>query len=184
MKGGQAQHLARVWDPFLRCAHWTLVLTVAGAWFTQEGWGRWHEWLGYAALAVVISRITWGWIGPPYARFGHFIQSPAATLRYARQVIQHAEPRYVGHNPLGACMIVLLLLWVILVSATGWIYTTDAFWGVEWVEKMHGALSDLLIALVALHLAGVIFTSWRQRENLVGAMLHGAKRPADGRDVE
>ncbi len=94
-----------------------------------------------------------------------------------------AEPRYLGHNPLGAYMIVLLVLTVILVSATGWLYTTDAFWGVEWVEELHEALSDLLIAFVALHVAGVVFTSFRQRENLVGAMLHGAKRPADEGDI-
>jgi len=183
MKGGQARPAVRVWDPFLRIAHWTLVLTVAGAWLTQEGWGRWHEWLGYAALAVVIARIAWGWVGPPNARFSHFVESPAVTLQYAQLVMNHAEPRYLGHNPLGAYMILLLALTVILVSATGWLYTTDAFWGMEWVEALHEALSNVLIAFVVLHVAGVIFTSFRQRENLVGAMLHGSKRPADERDV-
>ncbi len=183
MKDGQVRPAVRVWDPFLRIAHWTLVLTVAGAWLTQEGWGRWHEWLGYAAMAVVIARIAWGWVGPTYARFSHFVKSPAATLHYAWQVMNHAEPRYLGHNPLGAYMIVLLALTVILVSVTGWLYTTDAFWGIEWVEELHGALSNVLIAFVVLHVAGVVFTSFRQHENLFGAMLHGSKRPAGERDI-
>jgi cytochrome b len=183
MKDGQAQSSVRVWDPFVRIAHWTLVLTVAGAWLTQEGGGRWHEWLGYAALAVVIARVAWGWVGPARARFSQFVRSPAATLRYAQRLVNHAEPRHIGHNPLGAYMIILLVLMIILVSATGWLYTTDAFWGVEWVEDLHEALSDALIALVILHVAGVVFTSVRQRENLVGAMLHGAKRPAGEHDV-
>ena len=39
--------------------------------------------------------------------------------------------------------------------------------------------AGLLIILVALHLAGVIFTSIRQKENLVKAMVTGMKRPAD-----
>jgi cytochrome b len=173
----------KVWDPFVRIAHWTLVLTVAGAWLTQEGGGRWHEWLGYAALAVVIARVAWACVGPSHARVSHFVRSPAETLHYAQQVINHTEHRFVGHNPLGAYMIVLLVLTVILVSATGWLYTTDAFWGVEWVEELHEALSNVLIAFVALHVAGVVFTSLRQRENLVGAMLHGSKRPAGEHDV-
>jgi len=184
MKREQARPSVRVWDPFVRIAHWTLVLTVAGAWLTQVGGGRWHEWLGYAALAVVIARVAWGRIGSSYARFGRFVRSPAATLHYAQQVMRHAEPRHIGHNPLGAYMIVLLVLTVILVSATGWLYTTDAFWGIKWVEDLHQAVSDVLVALVTLHVAGVVFTSFRQRENLVGAMLHGAKRPPDDRDVE
>ena len=72
---------------------------------------------------------------------------------------------------------------VALVSATGWLYTTDAYWGVEWAEKLHEALSDALVALVMLHVAGVVVTSLRQRENLAAAMLHGRKRPPVGHDV-
>lgn len=183
MKDGQARPSIRVWDPFVRIAHWTLVLTVAGAWLTQEGGGRWHEWLGYAALAIVIARVAWGWVGPAHARFSRFVRSPAATLHYAQRLMNHAEPRHIGHNPLGAYMIILLVLMVILISVSGWLYTTDAFWGIEWVEDLHEALSDALIALVTVHVAGVVFTSIRQRENLVGAMLHGAKRPAAENDV-
>jgi cytochrome b len=183
MKREPPQVVVKVWDPFLRTAHWILVLAVAGAWLTQQGGGRWHEWLGYAALAIVIARLTWGWIGPPYARFRQFVRSPAATLHYARRALAGAESRYLGHNPLGACMIVLLLLMVFMVCGTGWLYTTDAYWGVEWVQDLHEACSDVLLALVALHVAGVALTSVRQRENLVAAMVHGRKRAPSGHDV-
>ena len=179
----RGQSAIKVWDPFVRIAHWTLVLTVAGAWLTQEGGGQWHEWLGYAALAIVIARIAWGWIGSSFARFDHFVISPSATFLYARQMLTRAESRHIGHNPLGAYMIVLLLIVVTLVSATGWLYTTDAFWGVEWVAKLHEGLSNVLIGLVVLHVAGVVFTSCRQRENLVVAMLHGWKRAPGEHDM-
>jgi cytochrome b len=95
---------------------------------------------------------------------------------YLKAVIAHREPRHIGHNPLGALMIVALLAMVAGICVTGWLYTTDAYWGVEWVGKLHEGLTDLLIVLVALHLVGVVFTSIRQRENLVKAMLTGMKK--------
>jgi cytochrome b len=170
----------KVWDPFVRLAHWTLVISVAAAWLTRHS-GDSHEWLGYAALAIVIARIVWGFTGTPYARFSQFLLSPEATLRYARQVRAHVEPRHIGHNPLGAYMIVALIVMVILVSVTGWLLTTDTYWGVKWAEELHEGLSNTLFSLVALHIAGVLFSSRRQRENLAAAMLHGRKRaPAQG----
>ncbi len=172
----------RVWDAFVRIAHWSLVVTLAGAWLTDDS-GAIHEWLGYAALAIVAARLVWGAFGTRYARFRQFVRSPAATLLYARQVWAHAEPRHIGHNPLGAYMIVLLVVMVILVAGSGWLYTTDAYWGVEWVEELHEGLADALLWLIALHVAGVAFSSLRHRENLVAAMLHGRKRAPERNDV-
>lgn len=168
-----------VWDPLVRIAHWLLVASVTAAWFTRHGGGVWHEVLGYAALAVVAVRLVWGFVGSRYARFCDFIAGPGRTLRYTRQMLRGAEPRCVGHNPLGAWMIVALIVTVLVVSGSGWLYTTDRFWGIAWVETLHSRSTDMLIVLVALHVAGVLYASWRHRENLVAAMLHGRKRPAE-----
>ena len=179
---GPAQPTIKVWDPFVRVAHWTLVFSVAASWLTRRA-GDWHEWLGYAALAIVLARVAWSWIGTPYARFTQFVRSPAATLGYARQVARHVEPRHIGHNPLGAYMILLLVVMVILVAASGWLATTDTYWGVKWVEELHEGLSNALISLVALHIAGVVFSSLRHRENLVAAMFSGRKRAPSPDDI-
>jgi cytochrome b len=61
------------------------------------------------------------------------------------------------------------------VGVSGWLYTTDRFWGVEWVEQLHRWLANALWTLVGLHVAGVLYASVRHRENLVAAMLHGRK---------
>jgi len=171
-----AQTQVKVWDPLVRIGHWALVASVALAWITKEGGGGWHERLGYAALVIVAVRIGWGCVGPHNARFAQFVRSPAATLIYGKRVLAGSEPRYIGHNPLGGWMIVLLLVSIILVGVSGWLYTTDAYWGVEWVGKLHAVLSNALLVLVALHVGGVALASYRHGENLVAAMLHGRKR--------
>jgi cytochrome b len=171
----------KVWDALVRVGHWTLAAGIVATWFVH---GKWHEWLGYAVMAVVAVRIVWGLAGSrstSYARFTQFVRSPAATMNYAKQLVNHSEPRHLGHNPLGGWMIVALLLTIIGVCLTGWLYTTDRFWGEAWVEELHEGLSNVLLALVALHIGGVIFSSLRHGENLVAAMVSGRKRaPREG----
>jgi cytochrome b len=179
----ESRRPAPVWDLPIRVGHWTLAAGVAAAWLTKTGAGRWHEWVGYATLALVALRIAWGFAGPRYARFGQFVRSPAATLAYAARVLGHGAPRYLGHNPLGGWMIVTLLAAVAATGVTGWLYTTDRFWGVEWMENLHEACAILVLVLVTLHVTGVIVASLRHRENLVAAMIHGRKRPPVGDDV-
>jgi len=170
----------KVWDPFVRVAHWCLVASIAAAWFTSKAL---HEWLGYVALGIVLLRIVWGGIGSRYARWPQFVLGPRATLAYARAVVARIEPRYLGHNPLGGWMIVALLGTVVLTGATGWLSVTDRFWGVAWVQDTHAFLADVLVALAGLHVAGVIFTSLRHRENLPLAMVTGRKAPPRPGDV-
>ena len=170
----------KVWDPFIRAAHWVLVASVAAAWFTRE---ELHEWLGYTALAIVGLRIVWGFAGSGYARFRQFVRGPATTLAYARAFVARAEPRYLGHNPLGSWMIVALLATVALTCASGWLSTTDRYWGVTWVQDTHEFLADALVALAVLHVGGVIYTSLRHRENLPAAMITGRKQAARPGDV-
>ena len=166
----------RVWDPLVRLGHWLLAASVISAWLTREGWGAWHERIGYVSLGIVAVRLVWGWCGSRHARFADFIHGPRGTWSYAQQMLRGDEPRHVGHNPLGAWMIVALLTLTALVGGTGWLYTTDRYWGVEWVEELHHTLANVLMSLAILHVGGVIYSSWRHRENLVAAMLHGRKR--------
>jgi cytochrome b len=177
----------KVWDRFVRVAHWTLVTCVLAAWLTGElkiePAQPLHEWLGYAALAVIAARLVWGFTGPRCARFAQFIAGPAGTVAYLRAVVRGREPRYLGHNPLGGWMIVALLGTAAAASITGWLSITDRYWGTAWVQETHEVLSDALIALAVLHVAGVALTSVRHRENLVAAMWNGIKRPPSGSDV-
>lgn len=166
----------KVWDRLVRILHWLLVILLLLSWLSRHSGIAVHEALGYAALAVAGVRIAWGVFGSRYARFKEFVRSPAATFAYARDVASGKAPRYLGHNPLGGWMILALLVTTLSICLSGSLNTTDAYWGVEWVANLHESMTYLLIALIALHVAGVAFSSWRHRENLLVAMLTGKKR--------
>jgi len=170
----------RVWDPLVRVLHWSLVLAVAASWLSTLAFYKLHQPAGYLALGIVLLRVLWGRVGSHYARFGQFVCGPRAIGAYALALLQRREPRHIGHNPLGACMILLLLGCVASLGLTGWMYTSDAFWGDATVEFLHTTLAWSLLVLIALHVAGVLFTGARQRESLVRAMVTGRKRATHG----
>lgn len=176
-----APDTVRVWDPLVRLFHWSLVASFAVAWITGDDWKALHIWAGYAAAALIAFRLVWGLVGPRYARFTQFVRTPGSVAAYLKDLLAGREARYLGHNPAGGAMILALILSLSALCLTGWMYTTDAFWGEEWVEEAHEALANLLLVLVGLHLAGVALASLKHRENLVRAMVTGRKRaPARG----
>lgn len=174
--GGAGDARVAVWDRPVRLLHWLLAAAAVACWLTTS---RWHEWAGYVAGAAALARIAWGFGPSRHARFASFLRGPRATVRYAAQLTAGREPRYLGHNPLGAWMVVVLLAVVLALAVTGWLYVnTDAFWGDPVMERVHVVLGWTLLGLVAVHLAAVAWMGWRHRENLVRSMLDGRKAVA------
>lgn len=165
-----------VWAPLQRLLHVGLAAAVIGAFVTHEGPARVHEILGYLALACAVVRIALGFVAQGHWRFDECVRGPGATWAYLLRVLRHREERHLGHNPLGAWMVVALLANTVLVGASGWLMGTDAYFGVAWVADLHDVAAHLYLPLVALHVTGVAFTSWRHHENLIAAMVHGRKR--------
>lgn len=172
-----------VWDPIVRLFHWSLVLSFAVAWLSAESWRDLHEWAGYAAALLISVRILWGFTGSHYARFRQFVRKPASVIAFGRAMLRHQEPRHIGHNPAGGYMILGLLAAMAVTALTGWMYTLDAFWGEEWVEKLHEATATLMLVMVIAHVAGILYTSHQHQENLVKAMISGKKRKAGPDDI-
>lgn len=173
----------KVWDPMVRIFHWSLVTCFAVAWLSADEWQDLHEVAGYTVMGLIAFRILWGLAGPRYARFRHFIHAPARVVAYLKDICKGREARHIGHNPAGGMMVLALLLGLSLLTFTGWLYTTDRFWGEDWVEETHEFLANLLLMLAGLHLAGVILASVRHRESLVKAMLTGRKRAPSEKDI-
>ncbi|SFB75528.1 cytochrome b/b6 domain-containing protein [Tropicimonas isoalkanivorans] len=165
----------KVWDPFVRLFHWSLVtLFAANALFVDDD-GKLHQWIGYAILALVLARILWGIVGPGYARFSTFPPSLSAATGQVRDIALGRTPLHTGHTPLGAFMIYNLILTLLVICTSGYLMTTDMFWGVEWPEVLHEAAVTWAEISVLLHIAAVIFESRRTRINLPFAMVTGYK---------
>ncbi len=166
----------KVWDPFVRVFHWSLATLFLVAYLTADEIEKVHIAAGYTIAALVALRIVWGFVGPAHARFSNFVHSPRATLSYLRDVALLRAPRYIGHNPAGGAMIVGLLVTLTGTCITGYMMTTEAYWGAKTVEEIHEVLANLTVGLVIFHVLGVLVASFEHRENLVKAMITGRKR--------
>jgi cytochrome b len=166
----------RVWDRLVRIFHWTLVLSFVTAWLTA-GWAEeLHQLAGFYAAGSIVLRVIWGVWGTLFARFSQFVRGPAIVIDYLRAMSVGREERYIGHNPAGGAMVVTLMGMIITAVITGWMMTTDTYFGVAWVGILHSLVVHGLAVLVLVHLAGVAIASFRHKENLVMAMITGRKR--------
>jgi cytochrome b len=174
--GDRPPATVKVWDPFVRAFHWCLVALFVIAYLTGDEVQRVHEAAGYAIAGLLAVRILWGFVGPQHARFSDFVRSPGDVLAYLRDLTRFRARRYIGHNPAGGIMVIALIGMLGATCLTGFLMTTDAYWGSEAMEDVHGALANTTLAMVLVHILGVLVASFEHRENLVKAMLTGRKR--------
>ncbi len=179
----------KVWDAAVRIGHWAMGALVLGAFLTaeQDDWTSVHTRLGLVLLGIVVFRLVWGVVGSKHARFKDFVRSPRTVLAYARQYVRGKPPHVLGHNPLGAVMVLALLATLLVATLSG----VAMYLGPEWdgpfaalishdlaegLEEVHEVSTNLVIPLVILHVLGVIVSSVNERQNLIAGMITGLKR--------
>ena len=62
-----------------------------------------------------------------------------------------------------------------MIGVTGFLMTTDAFWGNELVETLHVTTVDVTLIAIAVHVGANLYESLRHRENMFKAMVTGQK---------
>ncbi len=165
----------KVWDPLVRVIHWGTALLFLANYVLLEEDGAPHRIAGYLLFALVLMRCVWGLTGTRYARFSAFWPSLSEVRRHLFALSRREPETHLSHNPLGAIMVYNMLLTLLLIGTTGIMMGTDTFWGIAWVEEWHEILADYAVVCVGLHLAGVMFETWRSKINLVKAMITGRK---------
>ncbi len=167
--------LPLVWDRFVRIFHWTLVLCVVSNFFVFDDGKDVHQWTGYLAVSLVVMRIIWGFVGTKHARFSDFFPTPSRLIRHIKALKSGIHEEHVGHNPLGALMMLTLITVVLCLGITGWMQTLDAFWGEEWLQNTHAFIADALIAFAFVHALAAILMGRLERTRLIRAMFTGRK---------
>ena len=191
----------RIWDPFVRIFHWTVVIGFFIAYFTEDEMLTLHVWAGYVIGVLLAMRIVWGFVGPKHARFWDFIFSPFRVWTYLVDLVRFRGKRYLGHSPAGGAMVIVLIIGL---AAT--VFSGLEFYAVSrnagplathevavspqtappagtrrsperrfWHET-HEILANVMMVLVILHICGVVLASVVHRENLPRAMITGEKR--------
>lgn len=174
----------RLWDLPVRLIHWSLVVLLAALWWTwHSGRTPLHEKLGYITLGVLLFRLYWGVFGSSTARFSHFVKGPRQIAAYVRGTSR----ANIGHNPLGA-LSVILLLGLMMVEVGFGLFAQDvdaeesgalarfvSYDTADWARGWHAALFNEILAVVALHVLAIFFYLVVKRDNLVGPMVTGRK---------
>lgn len=181
----------KIWDGAIRIVHWALVLLLVGLWWTEkQGNIELHKTLGFVTLALVVFRIYWGLFGGETARFSRFVKGPAAAIGYLRTLFSERGEPVVGHNPLGGWSAIALMAALAVQVGLG-LFTQDTD-GIEsgplaqyvsWdtadlAREWHETMFNVLLALIALHVAAILFYLIVKRDNLVGPMVSGHRRVA------
>jgi len=192
----------KVWDIMVRVFHWSLAIFFLLAYITGDELETVHAWIGYIIIGLLGFRIIWGVIGTRYARFTHFIYSPQTIMGYLKSLLTSHPKHYLGHNPAGGAMVIVMILFLSLVSWSGlkayeaegkgplaateisivsnavaddWYEDDHGHKGDDFWEDIHEFIVNFMVLLVFIHLVGVLVSSALHKENLVRAMITGRK---------
>lgn len=178
---------ARIWDLPIRIFHWLLPVLIIFSWYSAENHRLdWHRYSGYGLMGLLFFRLFWGVWGTYSARFTSFVRGPATLHRYLKG--EPPEQTELSHNPIGGWSIVAMLLVLGLQIATG-LFAVDvdglesgplaylvSFDGGRLLADIHELSFNVLLGLIALHLAAVLWYDVIRKQRLLPAMVHG-RRP-------
>jgi cytochrome b len=179
----------RVWDVPVRLFHWALVALLGFSWWSGEHHDMdWDRLSGYTILGLIVFRMYWGVFGSRTARFAQFVRGPRAAFAYARTLGRRPYRAADGHNPIGGWSVVLMLA-ALTAMVTAGLFSVDvdglesgpladyvSFDTGRLAAGVHHIVFNVLLALVALHVAAILFYLVGLRHDLIRPMLHG-RRP-------
>lgn len=178
----------RVWDLPTRVFHWMLAASVIGSVITAKIGGNampWHFRLGYLALALLVFRIVWGFVGGRWSRFASFFYPPQTVLRYLRGDVRPGDHFEVGHNPMGSFSVYALITLLAVQVGTGLVsddeianvgplnrFVSFGLQATAW-HKTWGQW--ILVTLILLHVCAILYYRFGKRTDLIGPMVSGDK---------
>lgn len=169
-----------IWDIPTRMFHWAFAASLTGAlgigFLVDDDHPLFqsHMVLGIVAIFLLVFRMAMGLVGSRHAKFSGFPLRPREVTVYLANALFSKIKRYPGNNPGSALAAVLMFLLVPLLFVSG--IGLDG----EFLEEAHETLAWALLAVIVLHLAGIVWHSVRHRENIALSMITGKKDGVPG----
>jgi cytochrome b len=177
----------RVWDAPTRLFHWAIVVLLGVSWLSESlGWMTIHFLSGYSMIALLLFRLTWGFIGSETSRFSRFLKSPMAALRHLAHLHRREPDTEIGHNAAGGWMVLVMLALLAVQVGTGLCANDDGategplfgyvgkHWS-DWLSHIHAVNFKLIQIAVVLHVVAILAYAVLKRHDLVRPMITGEK---------
>lgn len=171
-----------LWDVPVRLIHWAIAGLLPASWWTaEEGHLDVHQWLGLTLIVLVCTRLCWGLIGSPQARFRDFLRGPGAVIATLRGQDVSRTP---GHNPAGGWSVMLLWTLLLAQALTGTVNADDVLFTGPFrhvfdseisdaLAALHEPLFNVLVAFTILHVLAVLFYERVRDKRLLRPMVLG-----------
>jgi len=174
-----------VWDIHTRVFHWLLVIAVISCLTTglldDLDYMDIHIYGGYTVLGLLIFKLITGAIGKDYSRFSALPLNPKRVIHYLK-----GKETFLGHNPPGSWMIIIMIIALFAQAITGLLTTDDILmegpWVIwaddEWISiasNIHTNMWRLLILLTATHFIAILYYLLKKRIDLITPMITGQK---------
>jgi cytochrome b len=146
---------------------------------------------GITILGLLAFRLLWGFVGPRTAQFHRFIKGPRTIIGYLRNSSAPQFRPMIGHSPIGALSVIALLALVSVQAVSGLFASDDIITEgpfakfvtsdyVNLATDIHKTNANLLLAMIALHVAAVIYYLIAKSEDLIRPMITGSKKVLAG----
>ena len=170
----------RVYDAPTRVFHWCFAAcfiaayTIASSVDDESSRFAWHMLAGAMLTVSVLLRAVWGVAGTRHARFGDFTLDPRQLMHYLKGVLSGGGRSWAGHNPASSWAALGMMALGLGLGVSGVAMVAGVAPG--WVKEGHELAANTFLAIVLLHVAGVLVHGLRHRDALPLSMLNGRKR--------
>lgn len=164
-----------VWDIPIRLFHWAFTLCILIALLIalfiddDSTLFSYHIFFGLSAGFLLVIRFILAIVGTRYARLSGLLFSPSETIKYFLTSINKKSQKYIGHNPGSAAAALVMFIMVIGLVISGLSIKS------EFMEEVHPIFAYVLLAVILLHLSGMILYTISHKENIALSMIDGKK---------
>lgn len=191
----------KVRDLQTRIFHWSLVAFVLLSLVTadmtrffglnlvnKDAWLSFHIGVGTAVGILLAFKIFWGIFGSHYSRFSSLRLSRRELIRYLNTVRKNIKTSYTGYNPAASWSILAIIVFGMLAVISGFVvFGLDEGRGLlrflyrnfytlaNPMKLLHILVTYALIAVIVVHIAGVLLEEIMHKTGIIYAMFTGKK---------